>query len=216
MFDPSGYEPYNTNPNPYGSGGMGFAGANGGAAPASSSKSGGAWLPAGAPASGAAAAAAPSIGGASFGGYSGPMSFDYNLEAAPKFNPTVHFKAPTMEEAQNEPGYQFRLGAGQDALQHSAAAKGLLRSGGTLKDLINYGQNFASQEYGNVFDRSMKDYQAKYGQEKDMFEPQMAEWKTKAGMEQARALAGFNRELEASQMGQTAAIAHQNAIQNNL
>jgi len=38
-------------------------------------------------------------------------------------------------------------------LQNSAAAKGLLSSGSTLKGITDYGQNMASQEYGNAYNR---------------------------------------------------------------
>ncbi len=37
------------------------------------------------------------------------------------------------------PGYQFRFGEGQRAVEGSAAAKGLLMSGGNLKDLTRFG-----------------------------------------------------------------------------
>lgn len=46
-------------------------------------------------------------------------------------------------------GYQFRLGEGLGAITGSAAARGLLNSGGTLKGLTRYGQDFASNEFGN-------------------------------------------------------------------
>lgn len=47
------------------------------------------------------------------------------------------------------PGYQFRLEQGQQALERGAAARGQLVSGRTLKELQNFGQGMASQEYGN-------------------------------------------------------------------
>lgn len=52
-----------------------------------------------------------------------------------------------------DPGYQFRLQEGQKALERSAAARGGLFSGRAAKDLTNYGQGAASQEYGNAFNR---------------------------------------------------------------
>jgi hypothetical protein len=48
------------------------------------------------------------------------------------------FQAPTSVTEQNDPGYQFRLQQGQDALQNSAAARGGLLSGGTAKALSDY------------------------------------------------------------------------------
>jgi hypothetical protein len=52
-----------------------------------------------------------------------------------------------------DPGYAFRLSEGQKALDASAAARGGLLSGNTLKGAIDYGQNAASQEYQNAFNR---------------------------------------------------------------
>lgn len=66
------------------------------------------------------------------------------------------FEAPTKESIYADPSYQFRLGQGQQALEQSAAGRGILRTGGTLKDLVNYGQNAASQEYSNIFDRAVQ------------------------------------------------------------
>src|SRR5690348_12894293 len=42
------------------------------------------------------------------------------------------------------PGYQFRLDEGNRAIQNSAAAKGMLMSGGTLKDIDRFSQGLAA------------------------------------------------------------------------
>jgi len=68
------------------------------------------------------------------------------------------FQAPTAATEQNDPGYQFRLQQGQQALENSAAARGGLLSGNTGEALTQYGQNYASNEYGNVYNRAMNDY----------------------------------------------------------
>lgn len=52
-----------------------------------------------------------------------------------------------------DPGYQFRLGEGQKQIESSAAARGGLLSGAAAKALTKYNQNFASNEYGNVYNR---------------------------------------------------------------
>ena len=54
---------------------------------------------------------------------------------------------------QIDPGYNFRLSEGLKALQKSAAARGGFLSGKTLKDITGYGQELASQEYQNAFNR---------------------------------------------------------------
>lgn len=54
---------------------------------------------------------------------------------------------------QSDPGYQWRLKQGQQALERSAAARGMTASGAQMKALQDYGQGAASQEYGNIFNR---------------------------------------------------------------
>lgn len=66
-----------------------------------------------------------------------------------------------MEQFQADPGYQFRMSEGIKALERSAAARGLLQSGTTLKGITQYGQNVASDEYQNAFSRYLTERQAK-------------------------------------------------------
>jgi hypothetical protein len=54
---------------------------------------------------------------------------------------------------QTDPGYQFRLQEGQRNLEASAFARGGGMSGGLAKASMDWGQNIASAEYGNVFNR---------------------------------------------------------------
>lgn len=48
-----------------------------------------------------------------------------------------------------DPGYQFRLTQGQNALQASQAAKGGLLSGGAMKEIMNDSQGVASDQYNS-------------------------------------------------------------------
>jgi len=68
------------------------------------------------------------------------------------------FRAPTLEEMQADPGYQFRMQEANRALENSAAARGMLRGSNTLRDIVNYNQNAASQEYQNVYNRAADAY----------------------------------------------------------
>jgi len=52
-----------------------------------------------------------------------------------------------------DPSYAWRMQQGTQNLNASAAARGLLGSGQNLKDITDYGQNAASQEYQNAFNR---------------------------------------------------------------
>ncbi len=56
-----------------------------------------------------------------------------------------------------DPGYQFRMDEGRKGLESSAAARGGLLSGGTLKALTKYGQDVASNEYSNAYNRFNND-----------------------------------------------------------
>lgn len=51
------------------------------------------------------------------------------------------------------PGYQFRFNEGQRAAERSAAARGSLASGGTLRALARYGEGLAANEYGAFANR---------------------------------------------------------------
>lgn len=54
---------------------------------------------------------------------------------------------------QTDPGYQFRLQEGQSALEAGAAARGGLYSGAAMQDLLKLGQDYGSQEWGNIWNR---------------------------------------------------------------
>ena len=83
------------------------------------------------------------------------------------FNKQVELQQPWQEAGVNalakmqkgvvsdymDPSYQFRLGEGMKALERSAAARGGLISGGALKAAQRYGQDYASQEFGNAYNR---------------------------------------------------------------
>lgn len=62
-----------------------------------------------------------------------------------------------MSDFNADPGYQFRLDQGNQALERSQAAKGGLLSGGAMKDAMAYNQGQASQEYGNAYNRYQTD-----------------------------------------------------------
>jgi hypothetical protein len=55
---------------------------------------------------------------------------------------------------QADPGYRWRLNQGNQAINNALAARGLHDSGRALKELTRYGQGFASNEFGNVFNRN--------------------------------------------------------------
>lgn len=60
---------------------------------------------------------------------------------------------------QQEPGYQFRLNEGNKAISRATASGRLPGGGASLKALTRFGQDYASGEYGNAFNR----YQTGFG-----------------------------------------------------
>jgi len=61
-----------------------------------------------------------------------------------------------------DPGYQFRMDEGAKGLEHSAAARGGLLSGAQAKAVSRYGQDFASNEFGNAYGRYTQDQGNRY------------------------------------------------------
>lgn len=58
-----------------------------------------------------------------------------------------------LDKFKADPGYAFRMSEGMKALERSAAQRGGLLSGATLKATQRYGQDLASQEFTNAFNR---------------------------------------------------------------
>ena len=70
-------------------------------------------------------------------------------------------KAFGMDQFNADPGYAFRMSEGMKAIERSAAARGGLLSGSTLKGITRFGQDTASNEYTNAFNRYQTERQAR-------------------------------------------------------
>lgn len=68
-----------------------------------------------------------------------------------------------------DPSFAFRLQQGQSGLMKQAAARGASLGGGALKALTAYGQNLASTEYGNAYQRALQTFQANANQRQLQF-----------------------------------------------
>lgn len=68
----------------------------------------------------------------------------------------------SMNDFKADPGYGFRLSEGMKAIERSAAARGNLLSGSALKGISRYGQDSASQEFGNAYNRFNQDQANKF------------------------------------------------------
>jgi hypothetical protein len=74
-------------------------------------------------------------------------------QALNKLIPLTDYQTFGMGQFQADPGYAFRMSEGMKALERSAAARGGLLSGATLKGIQRFGQDLGSQEYMNAFNR---------------------------------------------------------------
>jgi len=74
-------------------------------------------------------------------------------QALNKLIPLTDYKNFSMSDFQADPGYSFRMSEGMKGLERSAAARGGLLSGATLKGIQRFGQDLGSQEYMNAFNR---------------------------------------------------------------
>jgi hypothetical protein len=89
--------------------------------------------------------------------------YQAGVNALPELVQASKYTPFSMSQFQADPGYQFRLSEGTKALERSAAARGGLISGGAMKAATEYGQNMASNEYTNAFNRYQQERQARLG-----------------------------------------------------
>jgi hypothetical protein len=78
-------------------------------------------------------------------------------------SPEMQFTPFSADKFQADPGYAFRLSEGMKGLERTAAARGGLLSGATLKGAQRFGQDLASQEYQNAYNRYNTDYNMRLG-----------------------------------------------------
>lgn len=87
------------------------------------------------------------------------------------------FTQPTLDYTQKDftldnwkdPGYQFRLDEANKSINAKMAKSGMGLGSGALKSLQTRGQDMASQEYANAYDRFLKDSAMRYGQASDQY-----------------------------------------------
>ena len=71
------------------------------------------------------------------------------------FGPGGAGSKPFNFDITTDPGYQFRLSQGTTSIENSAAARGMQLSSANLKDLVRFGQDYASGEYNQAFNRNL-------------------------------------------------------------
>lgn len=120
---------------------------------------------------------------------------------------------------QNSPGYQFQLQQGQRAIDGSAASRGGLFSGATLKAQQEYGTGLAAQDYNNQYQNHLADYStqlagyqtglnanmAEYGQQLAGYQTGFGNYQVEFGNEWDRYANTMNQLSGLAGMGQSAA-----------
>lgn len=90
-------------------------------------------------------------------GQLGSLTRSYGMDQYrndPGYTPMVN----SLRDLQQTPGYQFQLQQGQQSALNSAAARGSLLSGGSLKALERFGQGLASTSYNDAWNRAQTAY----------------------------------------------------------
>ncbi len=75
------------------------------------------------------------------------------VNALPELIEASRYTPFSMDQFQQDPGYAFRMREGLKALDRTAAARGGLLGGNQLRGVTQFGQDLASQEYTNAFNR---------------------------------------------------------------
>jgi hypothetical protein len=140
---------------------------------------------------------------------SGPFAFGQGVPNVGAFNYSPlgdqpQFQLPTGQQAlDQDPGYAFRLQQGEDALINSAAARGGLGDPNTLRAVQDYGQQEASQEYGNAYNRALGAYQTNIGTNLAANQQQYGQglnaFQTNANTQLAQQNQAFNQALQSYQ-----------------
>jgi hypothetical protein len=77
-------------------------------------------------------------------------------------NPQFNF-APTQQQLEQTPGYQFQLQQGLNAAQNANAAKGLGNSSNATMDATKYAEGLAGTYYQNAFNNALNTFQTNQG-----------------------------------------------------
>lgn len=121
---------------------------------------------------------------------------------------------PSQMDLKSDPGYQFRMDEGVEALDKSAAARGRLLSGAQNKAITGFAQDTASQEYGNAYARYADQYTKENDAKKQKYN--MLSGISQQGQASAARQAGATSQLASTggnimaQSGQAQNIAQQN------
>lgn len=116
----------------------------------------------------------------------------------------------------NSPQYQFLQKQGQQALDRSAAARGMGYSGAQMKAAQQFGQGLASQQYDTEYNRAAKEYFNKYDQARGQFGDYYNRLAgiAQGGQQTAQSLGGMGSQYGQNAGGSLGSLSTQ--LQNNI
>lgn len=139
-----------------------------------------------------------------------PGQFNYQALATPDaYSAASPFVAPTLDET-NDPGYQFRLSEAQRALTNYASAQGV-RGGDVIKALSDYASNYASSEYGNVYNRAYQQWLGEIQNQLSAYQTNLNATLAAQGQQFGQAQSAFQTNTTAQQNAYAQALALYNA-----
>jgi hypothetical protein len=101
---------------------------------------------------------APAPGASAFPSGQAPPTFTPPPITKPEPWNYQSFIAPSPDEVNSDPWTQYQLKTGADQIQRSAAARGILNTGGTISDLMRGADEITNAGYANIFNRAAQTY----------------------------------------------------------
>lgn len=92
------------------------------------------------------------------------------------------FTEPTAASVEATPGYQFGLNQGEQSVLRNAASMGIAATGGTLKDVSDWAQNYATGNYQQARSNAMADYNTQYQGALDAYNSQVQKFDINANL----------------------------------
>lgn len=108
-------------------------------------------------------------GGSGTGGAGTAPTFTAPAYEKPPAFSYADFVAPDPSQLASDPWTQYTLKTQQDAIQKSAAAKGMLETGGTVNDLLTNASAINSQGYQNLWNNAQQTYATNRGNAVDAY-----------------------------------------------
>lgn len=116
--------------------------------------------------------------------------------------------ARAMDMFQVGPGYQFQMDQGNEALNRTAASRGMLTSGNNTEDILRFSHGLADQEYGGWQDRLAGFNPLAAANSRAAIMQNLASMYSGAGTAKANLLVGQGQDLSGLHTGRAGTLAN--------